>query len=188
MASPLVQPADRVATRRRVEWTVWLVAAGLLIAGGARHVVQYARDMPPALSGDRAASDRSLTVLGMSKPAAAIEAALAALPSDETLYLVVPADNPFRASTYFAISPLVWPRPFGMIGCTGGGGAEQVLFPVPPQPPGSRVNALLWNPLPQPDAPPVVVAPADADAQPIGPQLQLVTGQEGDAWALFCSP
>jgi len=173
-----------------VEWAVWLVAAGLLVSGGARHVVQQTDDLSPSLSGDRAASDRSLTTLGMSEPAAAIESVLATVPGDETVYLVVSADNPSLWSTYYAISPLVWPRPFGIIGCiAGGGGAEQVLIPVPPQPPGSAVTALLWSPPPmQPDAPTVVAAPAGAEAQPIGPHLQLVTGEEGDAWTLFCSP
>jgi hypothetical protein len=189
MASPHAHTESRTIARRRVEWVVWLVAAGVLVAGGVRHVVRYARDMPPAIAGDRAATDRFLVSGGFTVPAAQLEAVVAGLPTDEAVYLVVPDDHPPKWGTYYAMSPLVWPRPFGLIGCTPGGGTEQVKISLPPQPPGRTVAVLLWNPPPpQADAPAAVVMPVGADAQPIDPLLELFTGQEGDIWTSFCSP
>jgi hypothetical protein len=60
---------------------------------------------------------------------------------------------------------------------------------MPALPPGSTVSVVLWNwPPLLPDSPPAVTAPATAVGQPVGPQLQLFTGQEVDAWTSFCSP
>lgn len=189
MPSPQAQLDTRAETRRRVQWVVWLMAAGLLIGGGLRYVVRAERNLAPALSGDRAATDRFLGALGMEEPAATLEAALDGLPLDDAVYFVAPLDNPFVWGAYYAMSPLVWPRPFGLVACTAGGDASQVVIPLPAQPPGSTVSVVLWSSLPLlPDAPVAVTSPVGAVAQPVGPQLQLFTGQEVDAWTSFCSP
>ena len=65
MASPQALPAARTSTRQRAQWAAWLVAAGPLVGGGLRQVVQSAPDLTPALSGERAASDRFLGSLGL---------------------------------------------------------------------------------------------------------------------------
>lgn len=197
MASPQEQPEvdTRVVHRGsprwrgRTVWTVWLVATGLFFAGGTWRVVQHARSLSPALSGDRAASDRFLTMPGLAEPTATIDAALDSRPADEAVYLVLPGDHPQKWGTFYAMSPLAWPRPFGLIACSAGGGAEQVVLPLPAQPPNSPVSVVLWSPaFGQPDPPVVLAAPNGPLVKDIGPELQLITGQEGDIWASFCSP
>jgi hypothetical protein len=135
----------RAETRRRVQWVRLVGGSGP--ARGWRPAAPWCAPkatLGTALSGERAATDRFLSVRsGWRMRGATLDAALDGLPLDDAVYLVLAADNPFAWGAFYAMSPLVWPRPFGLVACTPGGNASQVATRMPALPPGSTVSVVL---------------------------------------------
>ena len=110
----------------------WLLLA--LVLGGLALVAGVYRSKWPALmnrvkgrvirqymlgseGGPYATTDQHLRSLEIPQPAEAVLAALKDLPKDEPIVFIIPPDLPDPYLTFYSISYLTWPRPFGKSTC-----------------------------------------------------------------------
>jgi hypothetical protein len=163
-----------------------LVLGGLMLAAGAyrskwpalmnrvkgRVIRQY---MLQSAGGPYATTDHHLRSLEIPQPAEAVLAALKDLPQHESIVFIIPPDLPDPHLTFYTISYLTSPRPFGKLTC---GESPSPIFLSRTAGP---VKWLLFYRL---------NVPADLKpfARKIGPHLALVPVKELRDWRSYCSP
>lgn len=184
MSSPSAEASLPPRAPRAEVWRRWPLVARLallvaFLATGGMVIAEPLSTRLPPVRGPFATSDAWLGVLAIPEPSRAVQAAIAAVPADQQLVFVGPAQDGSVILTYYTVSHLVWPRQIWLVTCAQRGGP-----PVSPFSPSEAVKSgagftyLFY----------MMEPPAGVTvAQTVGPRMWVVASPERTWWTQPCS-